>query len=627
MPIGLNESVCVRSLKYLKPYLGIAVLIVVLLGVQAACDLAIPNFTSLIVDVGIQQSGIEASSPQEAAELLAEYQAQGVDTLAMQQGCIIRIGLQMLGVTLLGIAAAVGISFLAGRASASVGRDLRERLFAKVVGFSNAEVQSFSVASLITRATNDIQRIQMVSYMLLRIVIYAPILAVGGIVMVLQTNASMTWIIGLGVLVVVVVIGVLMVATMPRFRRMQKLIDKVNLISREMLTGIPVIRAFNRQGREEERFSQASGDLRDTQLFVNRAMSFMRPGMMLVMNAMAVLIVWVGAGAIDVGNMQTGDVMAFVTYSMAIVSSFMMLSMLAILLPRAEVSAKRIDEVLEADIAISDPGRPRDDERSLQPGAEIEFRDVTFAYDGSDEPVLSHVSFKVPASGYVALVGPTGSGKSTVFKLLMRDCDPQSGFILVDGVEAQSLSLAALRGTFGYVPQTSFLFSGSIASNISYGLDDVDEAANRWAASIAQADSFVQSLPEGYDSDVSQGGTNLSGGQRQRLAIARALAVKPRCFLFDDSMSALDYATELELRRALQHEMGLATRIVVSSRVATVSDADCIVVFDEGRVVGLGTHDELLASCATYADIARSQLAPQSEASSAPASSSLEGGE
>lgn len=627
MPISLNESVCVRSLKYLKPYLGIAVLIVVLLGVQAACDLAIPNFTSLIVDVGIQQSGVEASSPQEAAELLAEYQAQGVDTLAMQQGYIIRIGLQMLGVTLLGIAAAVGISFLAGRASASVGRDLRERLFDKVVGFSNAEVQSFSVASLITRATNDIQRIQMVSYMLLRIVIYAPILAVGGIVMVLQTNASMTWIIGLGVLVVVVVIGVLMVATMPRFRRMQKLIDKVNLISREMLTGIPVIRAFNRQGREEERFSQASGDLRDTQLFVNRAMSFMRPGMMLVMNAMAVLIVWVGAGAIDVGNMQTGDVMAFVTYSMAIVSSFMMLSMLAILLPRAEVSAKRIDEVLEADIAISDPARPRDDERSLQPGAEIEFRDVTFAYEGSDEPVLSHVGFTVPAGGYVALVGPTGSGKSTVFKLLMRDCDPQSGSILVDGVEARSLSLAALRGTFGYVPQTSFLFSGSIGSNISYGLDEADEAANLWAASIAQADSFVRSLPEGYDSSVSQGGTNLSGGQRQRLAIARALAVKPRCFLFDDSMSALDYATELELRRSLQREMGSATRIVVSSRVATVSDADCIVVFDEGRVVGTGTHDELLASCATYADIARSQLAPQSEASSGPASSSLEGGE
>ncbi|MCR5582321.1 MAG: ABC transporter ATP-binding protein/permease [Eggerthellaceae bacterium] len=616
-----------RSLKYLKPYLGIAVLIVVLLGVQAACDLAIPNFTSLIVDVGIQQSGIEASSPQEAAELLAEYQAQGVDTLAMQQGYIIRIGLQMLGVTLLGIAAAVGISFLAGRASASVGRDLRERLFDKVVSFSNAEVQSFSVASLITRATNDIQRIQMVSYMLLRIVIYAPILAVGGIVMVLQANASMTWIIGLGVLVVVVVIGVLMVVTMPRFRRMQKLIDKVNLISREMLTGIPVIRAFNRQGREEERFSQASGDLRDTQLFVNRAMSFMRPGMMLVMNAMAVLIVWVGAGAIDVGNMQTGDVMAFVTYSMAIVSSFMMLSMLAILLPRAEVSAKRIDEVLEADIAISDPARPRDGERSLRPGAEIEFRDVTFAYEGSDEPVLSHVSFTVPAGGYVALVGPTGSGKSTVFKLLMRDCDPQSGSILVDGVEARLLSLAALRGTFGYVPQTSFLFSGSIASNIAYGLDEVDEAANRWAASIAQADSFVQSLPEGYDSDVSQGGTNLSGGQRQRLAIARALAVKPRCFLFDDSMSALDYATELELRRSLQREMGSATRIVVSSRVATVSDADCIVVFDEGRVVGTGTHDELLASCATYADIARSQFAPQSEVSSAPASSSLEGGE
>lgn len=542
-----------------------------------------------------------------------ELEAAGVDVSAVQMGYLLRTGGIMLGLAALGMAASIGVGFLAARTAARIGRTLRGRLFRRVVTFSDAEVQSFSAASLITRATNDVQQIQMVSVMLLRMVVYAPILAIGGIVMVSSTNVSMAWIIVLAVVCLFVVIGILMALAMPRFKIMQKLIDRVNLVAREMLTGLPVIRAFDRQRFEEERFDGANTDLMRTQLFTNRVMTFMMPAMMLIMNGVSVLIVWVGGSYIDNGTIQTGDMIAFITYSMVIIMSFLIIGMVSIMLPRANVAAERVDEVLAARSSIEDPAHPRDGELPTSGGAEIAFHDVTFSYSDAEggEPVLSHLDFTVPSGTTCAFIGSTGSGKSTVAKLVMRFYDVTDGSVTIDGVDVRELSQAAVRRTVGYVPQKAFLFSGTVASNIAYADGGLPEDRVREAARIAQAADFVEAKGEGYDAPISQGGTNVSGGQRQRLAIARAVASNARALLFDDSFSALDYRTDARLRAELAASLGDRTLLIVAQRVSTIMDADQIVVLEDGRMVGKGTHRELLETCDAYREIALSQLSEE----------------
>lgn len=542
-----------------------------------------------------------------------ELEAAGVDASAVQMGYLLRTGGIMLGLAALGMAASIGVGFLAARTAARIGRTLRGRLFRRVVTFSDAEVQSFSAASLITRATNDVQQIQMVSVMLLRMVVYAPILAIGGIVMVSSTNVSMAWIIVLAVVCLFVVIGILMALAMPRFKIMQKLIDRVNLVAREMLTGLPVIRAFDRQRFEEERFDGANTDLMRTQLFTNRVMTFMMPAMMLIMNGVSVLIVWVGGSYIDNGTIQTGDMIAFITYSMVIIMSFLIIGMVSIMLPRANVAAERVDEVLAARSSIEDPAHPRDGELPTSGGAEIAFHDVTFSYSDAEggEPVLSHLDFTVPSGTTCAFIGSTGSGKSTVAKLVMRFYDVTDGSVTIDGVDVRELSQAAVRRTVGYVPQKAFLFSGTVASNIAYADEGLPEDRVREAARIAQAADFVEAKEEGYDAPISQGGTNVSGGQRQRLAIARAVASNARALLFDDSFSALDYRTDARLRAELAASLGDRTLLIVAQRVSTIMDADQIVVLEDGRMVGKGTHRELLETCDAYREIALSQLSEE----------------
>ncbi len=542
-----------------------------------------------------------------------ELEAAGVDVSAVQMGYLLRTGGIMLGLAALGMAASIGVGFLAARTAARIGRTLRGRLFRRVVTFSDAEVQSFSAASLITRATNDVQQIQMVSVMLLRMVVYAPILAIGGIVMVSSTNVSMAWIIVLAVVCLFVVIGILMALAMPRFKIMQKLIDRVNLVAREMLTGLPVIRAFDRQRFEEERFDGANTDLMRTQLFTNRVMTFMMPAMMLIMNGVSVLIVWVGGSYIDNGTIQTGDMIAFITYSMVIIMSFLIIGMVSIMLPRANVAAERVDEVLAARSSIEDPAHPRDGELPTSGGAEIAFHDVTFSYSDAEggEPVLSHLDFTVPSGTTCAFIGSTGSGKSTVAKLVMRFYDVTDGSVTIDGVDVRELSQAAVRRTVGYVPQKAFLFSGTVASNIAYADGGLPEDRVREAARIAQAADFVEAKEEGYDAPISQGGTNVSGGQRQRLAIARAVASNARALLFDDSFSALDYRTDARLRAELAASLGDRTLLIVAQRVSTIMDADQIVVLEDGRMVGKGTHRELLETCDAYREIALSQLSEE----------------
>ena len=538
----------------------------------------------------------------------AEYEACGIDAHGLQFSYLLSVGVRMLAVTLAGALAAVAVSFVASRTGAQVGRELRGRLFRRVVSFSDAEIQRFSAASLITRGTNDVQLIQMVCIVMMRMVLFAPILAVGGIVMVVRTNTSMTWVIALAVIVVLCLVGTLMAAAMPKFKIMQTLIDRVNLVARELITGLPVIRAFNRQQHEERRFDAANRDLRDTQLFTNRVMAFMQPSMMLVMNGASVLIVWVGSGFVDAGAIQTGDLIAFITYSMVIIASFLMLSMIAILLPRAEVAAQRIDEVLACEPSIRDPENPQDELLPASGGAKVEFQNVSFAYEGSSKPVLSHVSFTALPGETTAIIGATGSGKSTVLRLIERSHDVTEGRVLVDGVDVRHLTQHALRAVMGYVPQQAFLFSGTIGSNVGYSDPDMDEERMWEAVRIAQAAGFVEMKEGQLNASVSQGGTDVSGGQRQRLAIARALASDSRVLLFDDSFSALDYATDAALRKALHESAGDRTVIIVAQRIATIRSADNIVVLDEGRVVGQGTHNDLMASCAEYREIALSQL-------------------
>ncbi|WP_288662400.1 ABC transporter ATP-binding protein [uncultured Eggerthella sp.] len=708
-----------RIIRYLKNCKVAVLLIVCLLVVQAFTDLALPHYTSDIVDVGIQQSGVEhaatdemtAKTHDEIAMMLpvddeqtfrdaytetddgtyklndqgkkeqeeldrmvalplvaihyssqipdldldqvmqayeagaidkqkildmldeakqhmgdmgdsivdqqaiaaakAEYESLGYNLSDMQMGYLVRIGLLMLGLAALGMVAAVLVGFIASRTAAKVGATLRSKLFRRVVSFSDAEVQSFSAASLITRGTNDIQLVQMVTVMLLRMVLYAPILAIGGIIMVSRTNLAMSWIIILAVAVIFVLIMVLMRVALPKFQIMQTLIDRVNLVSREILTGLPVIRAFDRQPYEEKRFDEASTKLMKTQLFTNRVMTFMMPLMMLIMNGVSVLIVWVGGGYIDNGTIQTGDLIAFITYAMVIIMSFLMIGMISIMLPRADVAAQRVNEVLETKPTICDPAadKARDAElRRSGEGATIAFNDVSFRYGDSKECVLEHIDFTAEPGKTTALIGSTGSGKSTVIKLIERFYDVTEGSVTIDGVDVRDVTQQALREQLGYVPQKAFLFSGTIESNVAYADEGMPVDRIREAVDIAQASEFVASKEEGLGTRVSQGGSNVSGGQRQRVAIARALATEARAYLFDDSFSALDYKTDAALRQELHTRLGGKTVVIVAQRISTVLHADRIVVLDDGRIVGQGTHEELMETCEEYREIAMSQL-------------------
>lgn len=708
-----------RIIRYLKNCKVAVLLIVCLLVVQAFTDLALPHYTSDIVDVGIQQSGVEhaatdemtAKTHDEIAMMLpvddeqtfrdaytetddgtyklndqgkkeqeeldrmvalplvaihyssqipdldldqvmqayeagaidkqkildmldeakqhmgdmgdsivdqqaiaaakAEYESLGYNLSDMQMGYLVRIGLLMLGLAALGMVAAVLVGFIASRTAAKVGATLRSKLFRRVVSFSDAEVQSFSAASLITRGTNDIQLVQMVTVMLLRMVLYAPILAIGGIIMVSRTNLAMSWIIILAVAVIFVLIMVLMRVALPKFQIMQTLIDRVNLVSREILTGLPVIRAFDRQPYEEKRFDEASTKLMKTQLFTNRVMTFMMPLMMLIMNGVSVLIVWVGGGYIDNGTIQTGDLIAFITYAMVIIMSFLMIGMISIMLPRADVAAQRVNEVLETKPTICDPAadKARDAElRRSGEGATIAFNDVSFRYGDSKECVLEHIDFTAEPGKTTALIGSTGSGKSTVIKLIERFYDVTEGSVTIDGVDVRDVTQQALREQLGYVLQKAFLFSGTIESNVAYADEGMPVDRIREAVDIAQASEFVASKEEGLGTRVSQGGSNVSGGQRQRLAIARALATEARAYLFDDSFSALDYKTDAALRQELHTRLGGKTVVIVAQRISTVLHADRIVVLDDGRIVGQGTHEELMETCEEYREIAMSQL-------------------
>ena len=695
-------------------------IVVVLLAVQAFCDLSLPNYTSDIVDVGIQQSGVEHASTdalterthdlvaimeseqneslfadsysqradgtyeltdfgrehraelddamamplvavhyadqtgmdldqlktafdagmvqksdvqtmldeaksqmgdmadsivnqQAIAAAKAEYERLGYDLDAMQMTYLLTTGGKMLGLAALGMVIAVIVGFIASRTAAKIGASLRSRLFERVLSFSDAEIQSFSAASLITRGTNDVQQVQMVSVMMLRMILYAPILAIGGIIMIARTNLSMGWIIVAAVVAIAIVMLFLMKVAMPKFKIMQKLIDRVNLVSREILTGIPVVRAFGREAHEEERFDAANLRLMKTQLFTNRVMTFMMPLMMLIMNLVSVAIIWFGGHAVDAGTLQTGDLIAFITYSMVIIMGFLMIGMLSIMLPRADVAAQRIDEVLKTESSIADPAPEacRDAELAAhEGGAEIAFNDVSFKYPGSQDCVLEHIGFTAKPGQTTAIIGSTGSGKSTVIKLVERFADVTEGSITIDGIDIRDLSLHTLRSQLGYVPQKAFLFSGTVEENVDYAADEPNSERVRAAAEIAQAD-FVDDMEEGYKTEISQGGTNVSGGQRQRLAIARALATDARAFLFDDSFSALDYKTDAALRHALAEKLGGKTQIIVAQRISTVLHADQIVVLDEGRVVGCGTHAELMNVCEPYREIALSQLSEE----------------
>ncbi len=699
-----------RLLGYLKQCKKSVLAIIVLLVVQAYCDLALPQYTSDIVDVGIQQGGIEYAAPEqmrketfgrlkklmtseekEAAEAFyeqrqdgslerttdrkedleqlnglfrlpmamlsgmeeaapeleaqditlsdeqiltlreqvsaragdmseslldqravlfvkQEYEAMGKDAGAVQTKYLLVTGAKMLGFTLLMVASAILVSLLASRAAASIGKSLRGQVFNRVMSFSSAEMHRFSTASLITRSTNDIQQVQMVAVMLLRMVIYAPIVGIGGVLKVTETKTGMAWIIALAVGVIMAVVLVLMGIAMPRFQKMQQLVDRLNLVSREILTGLSVIRAFSREKFEEERFDGANRDLMKTQLFTNRVMTFMMPTMMLIMNCVTVMIVWFGAKGIDAGSLQVGDMMAFMTYTMQIVMSFLMLTMVSVMLPRAGVAADRIEEILHTNSSVSDAEKVQDEKLKDCKGV-LSFEDVSFKYPGADDNALEHISFTAEPGKTTAIIGSTGCGKSTLINLIPRFYDVTGGRILLDGVDIRQLSQHGLREVLGLVPQKGILFSGTIASNIKLaGEEQISDGQMREAADTAQAREFIDGKPEGYDSPVAQGGSNVSGGQKQRLAIARAIAKDPKIYLFDDSFSALDYKTDAALRQALGKKASNATVLIVAQRISTILHADQILVLDDGRIAGKGTHEELLKNCGAYQEIARSQL-------------------
>lgn len=704
-----------KLFKFLKPYGASICAIIAVLVLQAYCDLSLPAYTSDIVNVGIQQGGIDTPIPEEIAkedmeklllfvsseerdivkmnydeksdryvlkedvlkedesteklseilgkpmllvsgaesgseamegmpgmnmiaqmpeeqrmammdameEQLSEmpdtmveqaatlyikqaYKNLDMDTDSIQIQYMLKTGGKMLALAFLGMAASVLVGFLASKVAASTGRDLRSRVFHKVVGFSSAEFDQFSTASLITRSTNDIQQIQMVTVMLLRMVLYAPIIGIGGVFQVFQTNVSMSWIIALAVVLILMVVITLFTVAMPKFKILQNLVDKLNLVTREILTGLMVIRAFSTEKHEEKRFDQANRDLTRTNLFVNRAMTFMMPVMMLIMNGISVLIVWAGAHGINDGQMQVGDMMAFIQYTMQIIMAFLMICMISIMLPRAAVSATRIDEILTSETRIHDKENP---ERLPEDGkGTVEFEHVSFRYPGAEEDVLHDISFVAKPDETTAFIGSTGSGKSTLVNLIPRFYDVTEGAIRIDGKDIRNISQHELREKLGYVPQKGVLFSGTIASNILYGNTDGSEEEMREAASIAQAAEFIHDKQDEYDSYISQGGANVSGGQKQRLSIARAIAKQPDVFIFDDSFSALDYKTDVTLRKALKEHTQDSVVLIVAQRISTILHAEQIVVLDEGKVAGIGTHKELLKNCEVYRQIASSQL-------------------
>ena len=539
----------------------------------------------------------------------SEYKAIGVDLDDLQTHYLLVTGMKMVGLAFLIMAAAISVTLLSARVAAGLSRVLRNRIFQKVMDFTNSEFDKFSTASLITRSTNDIQQIQMFVTMMFRIVIYAPLLGIGGIFKVLTTNAGMTWTIALGVAAIMAVILILFGVAMPKFKSLQKLIDRLNLVTREILTGLSVIRAFSTEKHEEERFDEANKNLMKTNLFVNRAMTFMMPAMMLIMNGLTVLIVYVGADSIDLGKMQVGDLMAFIQYAMQIIMAFLFISMVSIMMPRAQVAAERVNEILDMEIMIKDPENPK--EFLPEKKGEVEFRNVYFVYPDADEAVLHNISFVAPAGKTTAFIGSTGSGKSTLINLIPRFFDVTRGSILVDGQDVREVCHADLCDKIGYVPQKGVLFSGTIESNLKYGKEDATEEEVKRAARIAQAVDFIDEKEEKYQSPIAQGGSNVSGGQKQRLSIARAVAKDPEIYIFDDSFSALDYKTDVKLRSALQKETNESTTLIVAQRISTILHADQIIVLDEGNIVGKGTHQELLETCPVYQQIAKSQLSEE----------------
>ena len=540
-----------------------------------------------------------------AAYAVSCDKAAGIDIDYVQKSYLLFAGLKMLGMALLMGVVTVLVGFFASRVGAGIGMTLREKVFKNVVGFSNAEMDKFSTASLITRSTNDIQQIQMVSVMLLRMVAYAPILGIGGVLKVMQTGAGMGWIIVLAIVVILGYVMILMSAAMPKFKLMQKLVDNINLVSREILTGLSVIRAFGREKKEEERFDEANKDLTRTMLFTNRVMTFMMPGMMMIMNVLTVGIVWFGAKKIDGGNMQVGAMTAFITYAMMIVMSFLMLTMMSIMLPRAAVAAERIDEVVCTESSIKNIDKP---EKLTSHDGVISFEHVNFKYPGAEEDVLHDIDFVAKPGETTAIIGSTGCGKSTLVNLIPRLYDVTDGKILLDGKDIRNISMSDLREEIGFVPQKGVLFSGTIASNLRFGNDNATDEEIKKAAEIAQATEFIEAKDDKYESSISQGGSNVSGGQKQRLAIARAIAKKTKIFIFDDSFSALDLKTDAALRKALSENVKDSTVIIVAQRISTILHAEQILVLDDGKVVGKGTHEQLLKDCEVYREIAKSQL-------------------
>ena len=715
-----------KLMKYLKKSVGSIVLIIGLLFLQAYCDLSLPDYTSKIINVGIQQKGIEDGVPEkiresslknlelfmsgeditdisnayrqedgiyvlhdditkeerenlneifckpmlmlsgfssdseeseamrsqmgipegaDPAEVMAqlppealagmteemdkkltempesimtqaavsfvyeEYEDMGEDVDAIQMKYLLISGGKMLFMALIIMMAAISVTFLSARVAASLGHDLRNSIYRKVMSFSSREYHKFSTASLITRSTNDVQQVQMVMAMMFRIVLYAPILGIGGVIRVLNTDASMTWILGVAVVLILAVIILLFMIAMPKFTKLQTLIDKLNLVSREILTGIPVIRAFSREKHEEKRFEEANKTLTKTNLFVNRCMTFMMPVMMLIMNGVSVLIIYSGSHAVDNGTMQVGNVMAFIQYAMQIIMSFLMITAMSIMLPRANVAALRIDEILKTEVSIKDPEDPEHPHKEER--GTVEFNHVSFAYPEAGENVLTDIHFKAEKGETVAIIGSTGSGKSTLVNLIPRFYDVTEGSVSIDGVDVRDMSQKELRDCLGYVPQKGVLFSGTIDSNIRYGKTDISEEEVKTAARIAQAQDFIEEKPKGYHSPIAQGGTNVSGGQKQRLSIARAIAKKPEIFIFDDSFSALDFKTDSRLRGALKEHTKDATTIIVAQRISTILHADRIIVLDDGHMAGMGTHAELMKNCEVYRQIAMSQLSEE----------------